>query len=80
MFSDKNLCHWIGLFTMLFWAFAAHGQEVSWEEHSRAGKEALAEGNYSLAKQHTLAAIAAAKLLSPEDPRVGGRPHLSAPV
>ncbi len=71
MLSFKNFIGSLVLFILAFSTCPAHAQEASWEEHSQAGREALDNGAIASAKRHILAAIEAAKVLGPEDPRLG---------
>ena len=67
----KSLLNCLVLLVVVFWAFPAHAQEALWEQHSQAGEEAFSNGEIASARQHILAAIEAAKVLGPENPRLG---------
>ena len=59
------------LIVLILWTCTAHAQIALWEEHSQAGKQALDTGDFASARKHILAAIEAAKVVGPEDPRLG---------
>jgi tetratricopeptide (TPR) repeat protein len=71
MLLYKKLLGSIVVLVLVFSACPAPAQEAIWEDHSRAGQEALTKGDYTSAEQHFMAAIRAAKMLNPEDPRIG---------
>ncbi len=58
----------------------AVGQEVPWDRHMEAAKEAYAKSKYMEAEQHALAAIEAAEMFPPEDPGAGSSIDLLAHV
>ncbi len=65
MLLYKNLLGSIVILVLVFSACPGSAQETTWEEYTRAGREAHAKGDYILAEQHFMAAIRAAKMLNP---------------
>ena len=69
--SIQSLIHFVILISIVLWVAPADAQEALWETHSQSGERAYNSGDFASAQKHFLAAIDAAKILGPENARLG---------
>ncbi len=80
MLNRAYLWSTIGLLCLILSVGEALGQQELWDKHMQVAKEAYAKSKYLETEQHVLAAIEAAEMFPPEDPRAGSSIDLLAHV